>query len=194
MKNHWIKRTVLGALSLCMTFSIAPQVFPQNNIYTVEAATVKLSAKKITLEKGKSKQLTLKHANGKVRWKSNKKTVATVAHGLVRAKKSGKATITATYNNKKYKCTVIVTDPKFQETDNSTSSSTDISNSGSSSISSGTSGSTSSGTQTVTTVYWTPSGEVYHQSQNCASLSRSKTIYSGSISNSGKSRACKVCF
>lgn len=43
------------------------------------------------------------------------------------------------------------------------------------------------------TVYWTPNGEVYHYSENCRTLSRSKTIYSGTISESGKDRACKVC-
>lgn len=43
------------------------------------------------------------------------------------------------------------------------------------------------------TVYWVPSGKVYHYSENCSTLKRSKTIYSGTISESGKSRACKVC-
>lgn len=43
------------------------------------------------------------------------------------------------------------------------------------------------------TVYWVKSGEVYHVSENCPTLSRSKNIYSGTVSQSGKSRACKVC-
>ena len=43
------------------------------------------------------------------------------------------------------------------------------------------------------TVYWTPSGSVYHYSRYCSTLSRSRTIYSGSISSSGKSRGCSVC-
>lgn len=43
------------------------------------------------------------------------------------------------------------------------------------------------------TVYWVPSGEVYHTSRNCSSLSRSKTILSGTISESGKPRKCKRC-
>lgn len=41
------------------------------------------------------------------------------------------------------------------------------------------------------TVYWTPNGEVYHSTKDCPSLGRSKTILSGSISESGKSRPCK---
>lgn len=43
------------------------------------------------------------------------------------------------------------------------------------------------------TVYWVKNGEVYHVSETCPTLSRSKKIYSGTISQSGKSCACKVC-
>ena len=44
------------------------------------------------------------------------------------------------------------------------------------------------------TVYCTPNGEVYHSTKDCPSLGRSKTILSGSISESGKSRPCKNCY
>lgn len=44
------------------------------------------------------------------------------------------------------------------------------------------------------TVYWTPGGSVYHSTRECPSLARSKTIKSGSVSQSGKSRKCKVCY
>lgn len=43
------------------------------------------------------------------------------------------------------------------------------------------------------TVYWVKNGKVYHVSRNCPTLSRSKSISSGTVSQSGKSRACKVC-
>lgn len=43
------------------------------------------------------------------------------------------------------------------------------------------------------TVYWTPNGKVYHLSRSCSTLSKSRTVYSGTISESGKSRACYVC-
>lgn len=43
------------------------------------------------------------------------------------------------------------------------------------------------------TVYWVASGDVYHSTPDCPTLSRSKNIRSGSVSSSGKSRACKVC-
>ena len=53
--------------------------------------------------------------------------------------------------------------------------------------------STTKKTDSSGTVYWVPNGSVYHKSKNCATLKRSKTIYSGTIAESGKSRACKVC-
>lgn len=43
------------------------------------------------------------------------------------------------------------------------------------------------------TVYWVKSGKVYHSTPDCASLSRSKNIRSGTISQSGKPRGCKNC-
>lgn len=43
------------------------------------------------------------------------------------------------------------------------------------------------------TVYWTDSGEVYHSTEGCRSLARSKNIQSGSIGQSGKDRGCKNC-
>ena len=43
------------------------------------------------------------------------------------------------------------------------------------------------------TVYWTPNGEVWHSTPNCSYLSRSKTIYSGTVAQSGKSRGCSRC-
>ena len=43
------------------------------------------------------------------------------------------------------------------------------------------------------TVYWVSSGSVYHSTPDCPTLKRSSNIHSGSKSDSGKSRACKVC-
>ena len=43
------------------------------------------------------------------------------------------------------------------------------------------------------TVYWVKNGKVYHSTPDCTSLSRSKNIQSGTISQSGKSRGCKNC-
>lgn len=48
--------------------------------------------------------------------------------------------------------------------------------------------------ETGGTVYWTPNGEVYHSTPDYPSLGRSKTILSGTIAQSGKSRPCKNCY
>lgn len=42
-------------------------------------------------------------------------------------------------------------------------------------------------------VYWTPKGKSYHTTKSCPTLSRSKTILSGSQSESGKSDPCDRC-
>ena len=74
-----------------------------------------LSATKKTLNVGKSFTLSLKNASGKkistknISFKSSKTSVATVSSkGVVKAKKKGSATITATYKGKKYTCKVTV--------------------------------------------------------------------------------------
>ena len=46
------------------------------------------------------------------------------------------------------------------------------------------------------TVYWTPTGSCYHKTKACRSLSRSRNIYSGSLSKAKNMglRACKNCY
>lgn len=44
------------------------------------------------------------------------------------------------------------------------------------------------------TVYWVSGGKVYHSTSSCSTLKRSSNIQSGTITQSGKSRACKVCY
>lgn len=46
-------------------------------------------------------------------------------------------------------------------------------------------------------VYWTPNGSSYHSSERCRTLSRSKTILSGTIDEaiaSGHADPCGVCY
>lgn len=75
--------------------------------------TVKLSQKKMTLRVGTQKKLRLKGTKKKVKWSSNKKKVATVSKkGVVKARKKGKAVITARVGKKKYKCKVTVINKK----------------------------------------------------------------------------------
>lgn len=42
-------------------------------------------------------------------------------------------------------------------------------------------------------VYWTPNGKSYHSIKSCSTLSRSKIINSGTISQSGKNDPCDRC-
>ena len=59
-------------------------------------AAIKLNKKKVTLTVGKTVQLKVKGTKAKVKWSSSNKKVATVSKkGKVKAKKVGKATITA---------------------------------------------------------------------------------------------------
>lgn len=50
--------------------------------------------------------------------------------------------------------------------------------------------------ETAATVYWTPGGKSYHNSRNCSTLKRSKTILEGNLSDAlaaGKDDPCNVC-
>ncbi|MBR6228894.1 MAG: Ig-like domain-containing protein [Eubacterium sp.] len=70
---------------------------------------VKLNHSKITLRLGQKSQLKLEHAKGKVRWSSSIKQVASVnKKGVVTAKKTGTAIISAKNKKKTYKCKVVV--------------------------------------------------------------------------------------
>ena len=128
----------------------------------------KISKKSLKLYVGSSHKLKASYAKGDSvkKWSSSKGSVASVSSkGVVKAKKTGTATITATLKSgKKASCKVtVIAKKKKQHTHKST-------------------------------VYWTPNGSVYHSTPNCPTLSRSRTIRSGSISSCPKSRACKVCF
>ena len=80
------------------------------------SAAGKLNKKKATLVTGQKLQLKLSGTKGKVKWTSNKKTVATVSSkGLVKAKKKGSATITAKVGKKKYTCKVTVEAPRMNK-------------------------------------------------------------------------------
>ena len=79
----------------------------------VTVKNASLSAKKKTLAEGKSFTLKLKDADGKnvsykkIKWSTSDKKIATVSKkGVVKAVGNGKATITAKYLGKTYKCTV----------------------------------------------------------------------------------------
>lgn len=137
-------------------------------------AFAKFTKKNYTVKAGKTLKLKVKYANGdKIKkFRTSKKSVATVnAKGKVRAKAGGTAKITVIMQSgKKATCRIKVKAPKKKS-----------------------SSGTNSGSGWDGTVYWTPSGSVYHKSKSCPTLSRSRTVYSGSIAESGRARACKVC-
>lgn len=79
------------------------------NAPKTQAATVKLNKKKLSLNTGSSYNLKVKGFSGKVKWSSNKKSVATVSSkGKVKALKAGTAKISARTSSKKLTCTVTV--------------------------------------------------------------------------------------
>ena len=74
---------------------------------------VKLNKKKIILKIKKQATLSLKNATSKVKWKNtNKKVISFKKKGKnkikLKALRAGKATITAIYKGKKYKCKVTI--------------------------------------------------------------------------------------
>ncbi len=118
-----LKRTLLSILVIILFIS-SVSVFSKVDSYAA-TGTTKTTAKKIALNKktvtiteGFCYALKLKNAKGKITWKSSKKSVATVTKkGRVEAIKPGKATITATYKGKKYKCVVTVKKAKLRPID-----------------------------------------------------------------------------
>lgn len=130
---------------------------------------VKFTKKTVKLKVSKTYKLKIKYAKGDSvkKWKSSNKKVATVSKkGKVKAKSKGTAKITVTMKSgKKATCKIKVSRKKK-----------------------------ASKKKVVGTVYWTPGGSVYHRTVNCPTLSRSRTIYSGSLSSCPKSRPCKVCY
>ena len=82
------KRLFMALIIFVMIFSINPQPLTQENVSTVEAATIKLNYKKIQLRVGQKKKLILKNADGEITWKSNKKKIVKVnKNGKITAKK-----------------------------------------------------------------------------------------------------------
>lgn len=74
-----------------------------------QAATVKISKTKATLEVDATLQLKITGSDSTVKWTSSKESVATVSNkGLVTAVKVGNAVITATVDGKNYTCEVYV--------------------------------------------------------------------------------------
>lgn len=103
-RRKQIKQSIAVLVSLSL-FSVG-MLLPVSH---ASAAKIKLNKTKLKLVAGKSYKLKLSKKKGKIKWTSSKKKIASVnAKGVVKAKKAGKATITATMKGKKYKCKVTV--------------------------------------------------------------------------------------
>lgn len=116
-------------LFICMVL-LATVFLPMEDVQA--KAKPKLSAKTKAMYVGKTAVITLKNA-GKVKWKTSKKSVVKITKQqknkvTIKAIKAGKATITATYKKKTYKCRITVKEqPKETEQDNPVLNATDIS-------------------------------------------------------------------
>ena len=102
LKSKRLLAVVLSCIMMFAMFAVP--------VSASAAAKPKLNKTKATVIRTKTIKLTLKNVTAsKVSWSSSKKSVATVNQkGKVTGKKIGKATITAKYNGKKYKCKVTV--------------------------------------------------------------------------------------
>ena len=97
-----IQKAIGVLLVLMLAFG---QFFCSTPELLAKSKKIVLNKKKVTLTVGKTVKLKLLNAKKKVKWSSNKKSLATISSkGLVKAKKSGNAKITAKCNKKKYIC------------------------------------------------------------------------------------------
>lgn len=81
----------------------------------IEAEAVSLSAKSVKLVVGEEEFIFLNGADsGKIEWSTSDKTVATVDDGVIKGVNKGKATVTAKYKKKTYKCSVTVSEYRIE--------------------------------------------------------------------------------
>ena len=164
----------------------------------VEAARVSFAEKTYTIKVGETVNLAdeliadefetddLTEEVEIIKWKVTDKKIAKVnQRGKVVGLRKGNVRITAiTDEGMKITCKIRVTTKRKSSGSGSDDSGDDDSGSDNSG-----SGDSSGGD----TVYWTPSGSVYHYSRSCPTLSRSRTVYEGTVAESHKSHGCKVC-
>lgn len=95
--------------AIMLVFCVMGAMIPVLGNGTADAATIKLNKKTVYIAKGSKVKLKVKGTSAKVKWKSSKKSIATVtSKGVVKGKKIGTCTVTAKVKGKKYKCKVIV--------------------------------------------------------------------------------------
>lgn len=112
-----IKEMIKIKRKLCLPLILSALMMfgPVSPVTRVQAKSMKISASRVTLYKGKSKKLTV-NTKKKIRWSSTNKKVATVSKkGKVTAKKKGTATIKAKVGKKTFKCKVTVKNPSISK-------------------------------------------------------------------------------
>lgn len=110
-----VKRLLVGVAAALAFFSIIPDALPlTQNVSRVNAASIKIVPKNVTLVKGQRKKLKVTGTNKKVSWSiSNRKIAEIKKDGTLVAKSGGSANIKAIVGGKKYKGTVRVETPKM---------------------------------------------------------------------------------
>ena len=114
MKKRW-KAVMAATLATAMVITAVP-VQGQTAQAATKLKKITLSKKICVISKHSRVKLSVKYSpkkvKGTVTWKSSNKKVATVTNiGVVTARKTGKATITAKVKGKKAICKVIVGTP-----------------------------------------------------------------------------------
>lgn len=103
-----MKKTLSIILSVIMIISL----FAVPTAVNAKSKKPYINYKQLLLKKGQKTTLKLKNSKN-VKWSSSDKKLLTVSKkGVVKAKKAGKATVTAKYKGKKYKCSVTVSGGK----------------------------------------------------------------------------------
>ncbi len=114
-----IKQLIVSSLIACSVVgSISSAFVVGRPAIVVNAATkYQLNASKVELYVGNTFKLNLKGANGKIKWVSEDKSIATVSKsGNVTANKKGKVTIKANYKGKIYRCVIKIKSATLSET------------------------------------------------------------------------------
>ncbi len=110
-----VLKKLSASLALAAALALAMPAAPFDTPVTANAATVKLSKAKKTLQSGETFQLKVSGTKKDITWKSSDPDVATVSKkGKVKAVSAGKATITAKVAGKKYTCKITVKKPPFK--------------------------------------------------------------------------------
>lgn len=95
--------------------NVTAKISGKKYVCKIKVETPSISVKSLSLYKNKTAKLTVKGNSQKVKWSSSNTKIAKVStNGVVTGVKAGKAVITASVSNKKYKSTITVKNPNLQ--------------------------------------------------------------------------------